>query len=161
VNKKAIRFLSSLKAEGIEVRAPNDPERAALTTFVAISKLEDLAGGVPQFNSSISRKIEHNLQCALGTDALLKYCIIIEEDNIIHFIPIEWIRKIEYVQAHPARSSGHISISIRYQPYGTNKATAIYLLRENGFLEDLHKPLAKYISEELSVPLAEWYGPAD
>jgi len=160
MNTKAKRLLSSLEANGIEVRAMKESERVALSTFIAITKLKPLAG-IPQFNSSISRSVEHHLECSLGTDVLEKYCILIEEHNIIHFIPVEWIQEIRYAQAHPARSSGYICIYIRYQPYGTNKATNIRLLWENGYSKNLHKPLAKYISEELSVPLEKWYGPDD
>lgn len=157
---KAKRLLDSLEKEGIQIQTMKESERVALSTFIAISKLAPLSG-IPQFSPSISRSIDHHLECSLGTDVLLKYCMLIEEHNIIHFIPIEWIRKIEYAQAHPARSSGYVRIDIRYQPYGTNKATGIRLLGERGFSENLHKPLAKYISEELSVPLEEWYGPDD
>ena len=120
-------FFVKFRSKGIEVR------RVARSTFIAITNLERFAG-VPQFNSLISPSVEHHLESSLGTDLFLKYFILIEEEqNSVHIIPVKWIRKVRYVQAHPAKASGYIRLDIRYQPYGTNDARTIGLLRENGF----------------------------
>ena len=71
MNMKAKRLLGSLEKEGIQIQTTKESERVALSTFIAISKLEPLSG-IPQFSPSISRSIDHHLECSLGTDVLFK-----------------------------------------------------------------------------------------
>lgn len=131
----------------------SDAEATALSRYVTISETQ-LPSHWKRHFSSLSRRVDHQITRGFGIDQDAKFLIRIDDERIVHFLPVEWIRSVSYHQLLPAKGGGSISINVDYRPNATGRSTSLPLLNVK-YKKGAFRSHATDLSQKLLVPLVE------